>query len=73
MMLDIRHKNRVQVTPEVRKTSGVDVLEYVEIDATHERYGHGHVRLNREQVRHLAARFSSMSPLGTTRAPRRSR
>lgn len=60
MILDIRHKNRVRVTPEVRRSAGAEVLEYVEIDATHERYGHGHVRLNREQVRHLAARFTQL-------------
>lgn len=60
MMIDIRHKNRVSVTPEIRKTARAEVLEHVEIDATHDRYGHGHVRLNREQVRHLAARFTQL-------------
>ncbi len=60
MLLDVRHKNRVQVTTDVRKTARAEVLEYVEIDATHERFGHGHVRLNREQVRHLAARFTQL-------------
>lgn len=60
MMLDTRHKSRVNVTVDVHKTAGAEVLRHVDIDATHERYGHGHVRLNREQVRHLAARFTQI-------------
>lgn len=60
MILEMRHKNRAKVTVDVRKRAGIEILEGVEIDATHERYGHGHVRLNREQVLHLAARFTQL-------------
>lgn len=60
MIVDIHHKSRVQVTVDVHKTARAEVLRHVDIDATHERYGHGHVRLNREQVRHLAARFTQL-------------
>jgi hypothetical protein len=60
MILDMRHRNRADVTVDIRKSAGIEILEGVDIESRHERYGYGKVHLSREQVRHLAARFTQL-------------
>ena len=60
MILDTRHRNVAHVTVDVRKSAGIEILNGVDIESRHERFGHARVHLNREQVRHLAARFTQL-------------
>lgn len=60
MILGMRHKNLATVKADIRTSAGIDILEGVDIESQHDRFGHGKVRLNREQVRHLAARFTQL-------------
>ena len=60
MILDMRHRSHAHVTVDIRNSAGVEILEGVDIESRHERFGHGKVHLNREQLRHLAARFTQL-------------
>jgi hypothetical protein len=60
MAVDFRNRNRAKIRVETHGRGGAETLERVEIEATHERYGHGKVILNREQVMHIAARLTQL-------------